>query len=455
MTDRHRQSRERLYRYLSVSLAAATALLLIPPEWIPIARAAEMPIEPEARPVKIVRLPPETLPPPPPLPPRPQPEPEPEYEPEPEPTAEIEELRPQLTEPEIQIPEQAEIVRTVELQTERVPDTIRAMDELPDLPQPVQPVERERKRVRVLAESSPTELRTEPQQVDVRVPKSVPRRAESRNIELAAASSTSYVDLEAPDAEIVTSRPSTRSSETPSLAPVSQQLKTGAMLRPTADAPDIDVPRGNTDAVSRSAPVAVGGAVTGTRVVYDKSPGSAADVAVPTNRAPRGSHEAPRVAAKGGVPGLDYSSAPADAAIGRASGRKPVQRGASRLESVRAALSRRYGLPLVAVNSLGQRSTDASRWNVLIPQISDLLRRARGLRSWRGGASDEVVSVEQDEGGIVIRYRDGIVHVLVPTEEGLAALFVARGPNARPVISKIEEAEQAKSALYRYTRGAS
>ena len=40
-------------------------------------------------------------------------------------------------------------------------------------------------------------------------------------------------------------------------------------------------------------------------------------------------------------------------------------------------------------------------------------------------------------------------------KEGLAALYVARGPNARAVTSKVEEAEQARKALYRYTRGAS
>ena len=62
--------------------------------------------------------------------------------------------------------------------------------------------------------------------------------------------------------------------------------------------------------------------------------------------------------------------------------------------------------------------------------------------------------MERDAESVVIRYRDGVVHVVVPTDDGLAALFVARAQNARAVTSKVQEAEYAKSALYWYTRGA-
>ncbi|RMG45284.1 MAG: hypothetical protein D6718_07740, partial [Acidobacteria bacterium] len=81
MTPRARESRERLYRYLSVCLSVATALLLLPPEWIRLSRTREEPREVVPREVKIVRVPPETLPPPPPLPPRPKKRPRPRPQP--------------------------------------------------------------------------------------------------------------------------------------------------------------------------------------------------------------------------------------------------------------------------------------------------------------------------------------------------------------------------------------
>ena len=158
---------------------------------------------------------------------------------------------------------------------------------------------------------------------------------------------------------------------------------------------------------------------------------------------------------QGGAPGLKYSVAAADAPVGSTAPGKVLSRRAARIDGIRAMLARKYGLPLVSVNDLGQRSTEAARWNLLLPEISDLVRKTRKLGSWRGGPNDEVASVERDGKSLIIRYRDGIVHVIVPTDDGLVALFVARSAGARPVVSKVQEAESARSALYRYARGAS
>lgn len=122
--------------------------------------------------------------------------------------------------------------------------------------------------------------------------------------------------------------------------------------------------------------------------------------------------------------------------------------------NVRARLANKYGLPLVSVNDLGSRSTDAARWNMILPRLSDLLRVAIG-HNVAGGGGGNVASVEQDGSTLIVRYRDGIVHVLVPTADGLAALYVARAAGARPVVSKVQEGESAVAALVHLTRGAS
>jgi len=65
------------------------------------------------------------------------------------------------------------------------------------------------------------------------------------------------------------------------------------------------------------------------------------------------------------------------------------------------------------------------------------------------------VAVERDGESLIIRRRDGIIHVLTLTDDGLAALFVGRGAGARPLASKVQEAESALDALSRLVRGAS
>ncbi len=455
MNSRQQASRERLQRYLSLALAVVTSVLLVPPSWIRIAPDRDPPRQPEPRPIEIVRLPPETLPPPPPLPPPPKPRPErrPEPEPEPEPLPEPKlELRAEV--PEIEIPRDRRDVRRVELRAESI-TTPRFEQQAPELDVPAERRERRRDvKVQVDAAQTP-QLAQELPDANMPVPRAVPRDERRERIEVAQMTARSYHEADAPDVEVVTSRPAARPSRTPSPLPVSRQARTGVALRPAESAPDVEVPRGNTARPDRAAPLAVSGAYAGTRVTWDADPGDAGDVAVPTPRKSTRGAEAPALAVtSGGTTGLKYGAAPADAPIGP-TGRARGRSGPARLEQVRAALARRYGLPLVSVQQLGQRSTEAARWNVLLPQISDLLRKARRSSRFGGVPSEEVVEVKRDGDRLIIRYRDGVVHVLVPGENGLAMLFVARAQGARQVTSKVEEGESARRALALLTRGGS
>ena len=459
MTPRAQLSRERFYRYMSVSLAVATALMLIPADWIHLRRMPEKPQEPEARPVEIVRVPPEMLPPPPPLPPRPKPKPKPKprVEPvEPPPVIkEVVELEPQMDVPEIDIPEQREVEKRLEINAEQAKRIFEKQLETPEIDMPEQRL-REKPLEKVVVDTRPLDLTRTEENIEVTVPKAVPRQQETTEIQVAAATKESFHDALAPDVEVVTPRPSARRADRPSLQPVSQQLRTGVAVVQAANAPAVDVPRGNTSRPSKAAPVAVSGAVTGTRVVYDANPGNAPEVAVASPKKSSRSGAAPQLAAtSGGTPGLKYSAAPSDVKVGANTGSRRDSGPPSKLESVRAALARKYGLPLVSVNSLGQRSTEAARWNILLPQISDLLRKGRNRGNWKGGSSNKVISVTRDGKAFIIRYRDGVVHVLVPTDDGLANIFVARTRGSREVVSKVQEAEQALPALTQYLRGAS
>jgi hypothetical protein len=277
-----------------------------------------------------------------------------------------------------------------------------------------------------------------------------------KRVEVAAATKSSFHQTDAPDVNVVTPRPAARKSAKPALNPVSRQLKTGASMQAAEDAPDVDVPTGNTAQPSHKASIAVSGPVEGTRVTYDENPGDAHQVAVASpKRASRGG-AAPKLAVtSGGAQGLKYSSAPGDVPVGDAPGAQGGEPGGTKLGRVAAALSRKYGLPLIRVSDLGKRSTDAARWNILLPQISDLVRKTSSTKRFASGSGHNVVSIERDGDAVIIRYRDGITHVLVPTPNGLTAMYVSAASGARPVVSKVEEAEQAKKALTLYDRGAS
>jgi hypothetical protein len=455
MSAREQISSERLYRYVSISLAVVTGLMLVPASWIPLPLPEREKLEPKPRPVEIVRLPPETLPPPPPLPPRPKPkprrEPEPERRPQPEPEQEIVRLQPMI--PEIEIPRERQQQKQLDLAVNRT-EQMRLDQATPDVEVPRERRE-DRRSLDVVAETRSEQLRRD-QQVEVTVPKNVPRTQATQRVEVAAATTESYVDTEAPDVDVVTPRPATREAARPSPLPPSQQLRTGVAVRADAEAPAVDVPRGNTSRPQRAAPVAVSGAVTGTRVVYDADPGAAAEVAVASPKAARRGGSAPRLAVtEGGASGVQYSSAPEGTAVGPSGGGQRSAAASARIDRIRERLARKYGLPLVSVNDLGQRSTEAARWNLLLPELSDLLRRARRLQQLGPVSDKSVVAVEKDGESLVIRYRDGVVHVLVTTDSGLATLLVGRAEGARPVKSKVQEAESARNVLYRITRGAS
>lgn len=277
-----------------------------------------------------------------------------------------------------------------------------------------------------------------------------------------------------PDVKARASRPST-----PALSPANLRGgAAGALAKTTLDAPEVVIPGGGRGGPGLPArepgmQIQAGGSGSSIKAYASASGPTGVDFAIPAPSATRGA----RGGTGKGAPGLltvpgggvgggagsggsgilkhGAASAPGGEIGGFAVGGGASKGGGgTRLESVRSALSSRYGLPLVSVNDLGQRSTDAARWNMLIPQISDLLRKVLA-RPLARGAQGTIASVQSDGGSLVIRYTDGIVHVLVPTDDGLAALFVARGSGARAVVSKVQEAESALEALARLGRGAS
>jgi hypothetical protein len=164
----------------------------------------------------------------------------------------------------------------------------------------------------------------------------------------------------------------------------------------------------------------------------------------------------------GGLAGRDAAAIPPGGdptgSIRRGEDRRPAQ--AERLGSEGAfagtglatLLGRKYGVTLMDASRLGSRTSDGARYALLLPALSEAYRSIafRGRR--HGGAADAVESVQVDSNAIAIRYRDGTVHVLAPTADGLVALFVSSpDPGAT---SKVQEAERALLALQRFAREA-
>ncbi len=276
---------------------------------------------------------------------------------------------------------------------------------------------------------------------------------------------TKRMQEQAPDV-LTTSRTPGKAGR-PELMMAADQLKGRAGVTGSLDAPDValggvangkspkpaGLPTLSGDRMSRS-----------TTVLYGGQSGGDPDVTLPAG-GPGGKGGGAPAGRPG--PGLNpggfggtgnsikYAAGPADAGPGTGPAGAPSRgSGNSRLDAVRTALANKYGLPLVAVGDIGQRSVDAARWNLLLPELTDLLKQALTRGAWRGGEA-RVVSLQRDGRNFVIRYNDGIVHVLTVGDDGLAALFVARQGNARAVTSKVAEAENARSALYAYIRGAS
>jgi hypothetical protein len=113
-------------------------------------------------------------------------------------------------------------------------------------------------------------------------------------------------------------------------------------------------------------------------------------------------------------------------------------------------LGRKYGVTLTEASRLGSRTSDGARYSLLVPALSDAYRSMTFHGRRLGAAGDPVESVQVDAQAIAIRYRDGTVHVLVPTADGLVALYVSATPNGGR--SKVQEAERALDALQRVQR---
>ncbi len=164
----------------------------------------------------------------------------------------------------------------------------------------------------------------------------------------------------------------------------------------------------------------------------------------------------------GGVAGRDVPSTPAagdpTGSMRRGDGDRPPQAGRLGSEGAFAGtglatfLGRKYGVTLMDASRLGSRTSDGARYALLLPALSEAYRSIafRGRR--HGGADDAVESVQVDADAIAIRYRDGTVHVLAPTADGLVALFVS-SPDPGGT-SKVQEAERALLALQRFAREA-
>jgi hypothetical protein len=118
-----------------------------------------------------------------------------------------------------------------------------------------------------------------------------------------------------------------------------------------------------------------------------------------------------------------------------------------------ARLGRKYGATLMEAGRLGRRTSDGARYALLLPMLTEAYRAivSRGVRG--GGAGGPVRSVQVDDEAVAIRYRDGTLHVIVPTGDGLVALYVSTDAHVAAARSKVDEAERALGALQRSTGG--
>jgi hypothetical protein len=113
-------------------------------------------------------------------------------------------------------------------------------------------------------------------------------------------------------------------------------------------------------------------------------------------------------------------------------------------------LGRKYGVHLLEASRLGSRTSEGARYALVLPALSEAYRGVTVRGRLATAAGDEVESLLVDKESIAIRYRDGTVHVLAPTDDGLVALYVsAAGAESR---SKVDEAERALAVLLRLGR---
>ncbi len=112
-------------------------------------------------------------------------------------------------------------------------------------------------------------------------------------------------------------------------------------------------------------------------------------------------------------------------------------------------LGRKYGVTMIEARRLGQRTSDGSRYALLLPMLSEACHGLGFEGRRRGTAGGTVESVQVNDREIAIRYRDGTLHVLVPTADGLVALYVSADPQSAADRSKVDEAERALGVLQR------
>lgn len=114
-----------------------------------------------------------------------------------------------------------------------------------------------------------------------------------------------------------------------------------------------------------------------------------------------------------------------------------------------STLAARYGVSLVEASRLGQRTNEGARYSMLVPMLSDAYRDVRIRGDWRGPEGENLKSARVDDDAIALRYRDGTVHVVAATPDGLIALYVSAGGGDSVERSKVREAERALGALRR------
>lgn len=124
------------------------------------------------------------------------------------------------------------------------------------------------------------------------------------------------------------------------------------------------------------------------------------------------------------------------------------------IENGAAALGRRYGAALIEAARLGQRTSDGARYSLLVPGLSEAYRQVALRGAWRAAHSEAggLASAQVDRDAIAIHYDDGTLHVVVPTGDGLVALYVSAGGGQGAPRNKVGEAERALRALQRLAR---
>ena len=180
---------------------------------------------------------------------------------------------------------------------------------------------------------------------------------------------------------------------------------------------------------------------------------------VPGNERPRGTGGG--LAGRGnGLPRLPGGGDAYDAGIrsgrdarGGAGGSPVLSAESSFTTTGRAAhLGRRYGATLVEAIRLGRRTHDGSRYALLIPMLTEAYKGMPFRGERRGPSGDAVASVQVDENAVAIRYSDGTLHVIVPSGDGLVALYVSANRDGTAPRSKVDEAARALGVLQRSAR---